>query len=230
MVDVLAGMTAYQGILLALLKRQATGQGSHVEATLLESLLPTLAYHASTYLLADRVPRRMGNRHPNLAPYETFEARDGHVIVGVGSEGLWKAFCAAIDRPDLFSDPRFETNAQRVTHYEALREILAPVMKSRDVEKWLAALEDAAIPCGRVRTVGEALTSAHVASRGLLLELDHPKLGRGRYMGNPIRMDGARSASLRPPPLLGEHTEEILGGELGLARDRIEALKREGAV
>jgi crotonobetainyl-CoA:carnitine CoA-transferase CaiB-like acyl-CoA transferase len=230
LVDVLAGMTAFQGILLALFRRQSTGHGGHVEATLLESLLPTLAYHGSTYLLADQVPQRLGNRHPSLAPYETFEARDGHVIVGVGSESLWKAFCAALGRPDLVSDPRFESNAGRVSHYDALREVLAPLMKSRDVEEWLAALEDAAVPCGRVRTVGEALTSAHVASRGLILELDHPRLGHSRYVGNPIRMDGTRSASPLPPPLLGEHTEEILAHELGMAGDRIEALRRAGVV
>jgi formyl-CoA transferase len=230
LVDVLAGMTAFQGILLALLQRQSTGEGSHVEATLLESLLPTLAYHASSYLLADQVPQRLGNRHPSLAPYETFEARDGHVIVGVGNEGLWKAFCAAIERPDLASDPRFESNAGRVTRYEALREVLAPIVKSRDVEEWLAAFEGAAVPCGRVRTVGEALTSAHVTSRGLLVEIDHPRLGRGRYMGNPIRMDGERATCLRPPPLLGEHTEEVLGTDLGLTKERIAALRREGVV
>ena len=230
LVDVLAGMTAFQGILLALIRRQSTGEGSHVEATLLESLLPTLAYHGATYLLADQVPQRLGNRHPSLAPYETFETRDGHLIVGVGSEGLWKAFCAAIERPDLASDARFDTNAGRVSHYAALRDILASIMKSRTVGDWLSAFEAASVPCGQVRTVGEALSSPQVAARGLLLERDHPRAGRGRYVGNPIRLDGEREASLRPPPLLGQHTVEILSGDLGLSGDRIEALKREGVV
>src|SRR5262245_58888096 len=109
LVDVMAGMTATQGILLALLRRERTGRGGRVEATLLESVLSTLTYHAATYLLAGQVPGRLGNRHPNLAPYETFEAADGHVIIGVGSEGLWRAFCAALGQPDLAADPRFAT-------------------------------------------------------------------------------------------------------------------------
>jgi formyl-CoA transferase/CoA:oxalate CoA-transferase len=229
LVDVLAGMTAFQGITLALLRRERTGQGGHVDVSLLESLLPTLTYHTTTYLLAGQVPTRLGNRHPNLAPYEAFEARDGHVIVGVGSESLWRAFCGAAGRPDLAEDPRFASNAQRVTNYGALREVLGPLLRSRTVGEWTSALETAGVPCGRVRTVAEALDGAQVAARGLLLSLDHPRLGRGRYVGSPIRLDGAGRGSLRPPPLLGQHTDEVLG-EIGLSSDEIAALRREGVL
>ena len=143
-----------------------------------------MAYHASTYLLTGAVPSRLGNRHPSLAPYETFEAADGYVIVAVGSESLWRSFCAATGQPSLAADERFATNRARVVNYDALRAVLAPLMKTRAVGDWLAALEGAGVPCGRVRTIGEALDHPQLAARGL----DR----------------GARSSIGRPRPLRGE--------------------------
>jgi crotonobetainyl-CoA:carnitine CoA-transferase CaiB-like acyl-CoA transferase len=230
LVDVLAGMTAFQGILLALVRRERTGEGGQVDVSLLESLLPTLTYQASSYLLAGRSPSRLGNRHPNLAPYETFEAADGHVIVGVGSESLWRSFCRVAGLEALVADPRFATNALRVTNYEALRARLVPVLAARRVDEWLSALDAAGVPCGRVRSVPDALEGPQVAARGLLLEIDHPTLGRGRYVGNPIHLDGAGRGSALPPPLLGQHTREVLGLRLGLSEAEIEALGRDGVV
>jgi crotonobetainyl-CoA:carnitine CoA-transferase CaiB-like acyl-CoA transferase len=228
--DVLAGMTAFQGILLALVRRQQTGEGGHVDVSLLESLLAPLSYHASGYLLAGQVPARLGNRHPSLAPYETFEAADGHVIVGVGNDSLWRAFCAAIDRADLAAEPAFGTNALRVRNYEALRARIAPILRERPVAEWLTRLDEAGIPCGRVRTVAEALDSDQVRARGLLLDVDHPTLGPGRYLGSPIHLTGAGRGSRRPPPLLGQHTQEVLAERLGLSANEVEDLRRQGVV
>ena len=228
--DVLAGMTVFQGILLALLRRERSGEGGQVDASLLESVLAPLSYHASAYLLAGEVPARLGNRHPSLAPYETFEAADGYVIVGVGNDALWRTFCAAAELPDLARDERFQTNAQRVRNYAALRERLAPVLRARGVGEWVALLEGAGVPCGRVRTVAEALDSAQVKARGLLLEVTHPTVGAGRYLGSPIHLSGAGRGSRRPPPLLGEHTGEVLAERLGMSPAEVEELRRQGIV
>jgi formyl-CoA transferase len=230
LVDVLAGMTAFQGILLALYRRERTGAGGRVDVSLLESLLPTLTYHAATYLLTGQVPGRLGNRHPNLAPYEAFEASDGYVVVGVGSESLCRSFCRVLARPELETDPRFATNAQRVTHYDALRALLAPLLRARTVEHWTQDLEQAGVPCGRVRSVAEALDGAQVAARGLLLDLDHPHLGAMRAVGSAIHLDGAGRGALRPPPLLGQHTEEVFLERLGLDAAAVGALQRDGVV
>ena len=228
--DVAAGMTAFQGILLALLRRERTGEGGHVDISLLESLLAPLTYHAATYLLTGQVPARLGNRHPSLAPYETFEAQDGYVIVGVGSESLWRSFCEVLGEAGLETDPRFETNAQRVTNYAALRALLAPRFRSRPVMAWLAALEGAGIPCGRVRTVAEALDNPQVSARGLLLETEHATIGSGRYVGSPIHLTGAGRGSTLAPPLLGQHTDEVLRERVGLDAGAIAGLRRDGVV
>ena len=228
--DVTAGMTAYQGILLALLRRATTGEGGRVDVSLFESLLPPMAYHASTYLLTGKVPGRLGNRHPSLAPYETFEAKDGYVIVAVGSESLWRSFCTAAGVPELAADERFATNPQRVVNYDALRAVLAPLMKTRPVSEWLAALESAGIPCGRVRTIGEALDHPQLEARGLIVEREHPKVGRGRYVASPIHLSDAQRASALPPPTLGQHTDEVLIERAGLTSAEVAALRAEGVV
>ena len=228
--DVIAGMTAYQGILLTLLRRERTGQGGRVDISLLESLLATLAYHSTTWLLAGEVPQRLGNRHPNLAPYETFEAADGFVIVGVGSESLWRSFCAVLGDPTLAGDARFATNAARVTNYEALNARLVPAFRARSVGDWLSAFEAVGIPCGRVRTVAEALDNPQVTARGLLLQLDHPAIGLGRYVGSPIHLDDAGRGSALPPPLLGQHTDEVLRERLAVPEDQIRELRRDGVI
>jgi formyl-CoA transferase len=230
LVDVLSGMTAFQGIVLALLRRERTGAGGRVDVSLLESLVAPLAYHNATWLLAGETPTRLGNRHPNLAPYETFEAQDGYVIVGAGNDALWRSFCACLGDAALGTDPRFATNPDRVRNVAALRELLVPRMKERTVDAWLAALEAAGVPVGRVKSIPEVLESAQIAARGLLLDVSHPTLGPGRYVGSPIHLDGADRGDRRPPPLLGEHTAEVLAERLAIAGDELDALRRAGVV
>jgi crotonobetainyl-CoA:carnitine CoA-transferase CaiB-like acyl-CoA transferase len=229
-VDVMAGMTVYQGILLALLRRAQTGEGARVEASLLESALPLLTYHNTAWLIAGEAPQRLGNRHPSLAPYETFECADGRIIIGVGSDSLFRTLAAALGDPGLATDPAFATNALRVGNRDALAARITARLRERKAAEWLGLLEAAGVPCGQVRTVPEALSSAQVAARGLIVEREHPTLGRARFVGSPIHLSGAPRASPLPPPLLGQHTDELLKERLGLTAPEIAALRADGVV
>ena len=196
--DVLAGMTAFQGIVLALLRRQRTGEGGRVDVSLLESLLPTFAYHASTYLLTGKVPGRLGNRHPSLAPYETFQAADGPVVLAVGSEGLWRSFCASMGEPELAEDPRFRTNALRVSNYDALRAHLDARLRTRNVDEWLARLGSGGHPL-RPRAHGGG--GARSAAGGRARASRRRRASGGRpwaIRGQPHPLERCRA--VQPPP------------------------------
>ena len=227
--DIFTGTMAAQGILAALHQRATTGKGQKVDVALFDSVLATLCYQAQGYLLTGEVPERLGNRHPSLSPYETFQTADGHVIVGVGNDSLWVSFCRAVGRPDL-DDPRFKTNALRVENYVELKKLLVPMFRSGSTQHWLDVLEPAAIPVGRVRSVPEALSNPQTADRQMLIEVEHPTVGRMRMAGNPIKMSGLSDAPALPPPLLGQHTEEVLAEKLNLSSEEIEALREEGAL
>ena len=189
-------MTAFQGIVLALLRRGRTGRGRPRGGLAAREPVAPLAYHNATWLLAGETPTRLGNRHPNLAPYETFEAADGYVIVGVGTTGSGGPSARASATTRIATDPRFATNPDRVRQAAALREILVPRLVARtrrDVAR--GPRGDEGVPCGRVRTIPEALESAQVAARGLLLDVTHPTLGAGRYVGSPIHLTGRTAAT-----------------------------------
>ena len=227
--DIFAGTMAAQGILAALHQRATTGKGQKVDVALFDSVLATLCYQAQGYLLTGEVPERLGNRHPSLSPYETFQTADGYVIVGVGNDSLWRSFCRAVGMPDL-DDPRFKSNALRVENYVELKKLLVPMFRSGSTQHWLDILEPAAIPVGRVRSVPEALSNPQVADRRMLIEVEHPTVGRMRMTGNPIKMSGLPDGPSLPPPLLGQHTEEVLTEKLNLSSEEIEALREEGAL
>ncbi|MEE9179250.1 MAG: CoA transferase, partial [Vicinamibacteria bacterium] len=187
--DIFTGTMAAQGILAALHQRATTGKGQKVDVALFDSVLATLCYQAQGYLLTGEVPERLGNRHPSLSPYETFQTADGYVIVGVGNDSLWVSFCRAVGRPDL-DEPRFKTNALRVENYVELKKLLVPMFRNGSTQHWLGVLEPAEIPAGRVRSVPEALSNPQVADRQMLIEVEHPTVGRMRMTGNPIKMSG----------------------------------------
>ena len=227
--DIFTGTMAAQGILAALHQRSTTGKGQKVDVALFDSVLATLCYQAQGYLLTGEVPERLGNRHPSLSPYETFQTADGYVIVGVGNESLWGSFCRAVGRPDL-DEPRFKTNALRVENYVELKELLVPMFRSGSTQHWFDVLEPAEIPVGRVRSVPEALSNPQAADRQMLIEVEHPTVGRMRMTGNPIKMSGLPDTPPLPPPLFGQHTEEVLAEKLNMSSEEIEALREEGAL
>ncbi len=206
--DITAGLMASSGILAALFARERDGKGRRVDIALFDSVVATLCYQAQGYLLNGEAPVRSGNSHPALTPYESFEAEDGHLIVGVGNDAAWKRFCS-VAGPEL-DRPEFRKNPDRVRLREELRALLEPVFRARPVAAWEQSLGDAGVPAGRVRSVAEILESPQLRARGMLVERDHPAVGKLRLVGNPVQFGDRSRTAVLPPPLRGEHTEEVL--------------------
>ena len=228
--DLASGAMAAHGITLALFARERTGQGQKVEIAMLEVMAALLTYQGQGYLATGKSPRRRGNQHPSIVPYEVFEAADGYLTVGVANNSLWTRFCQALGRPDLAADPRFDTEARRVEHRDTLVPLLAGVFAGAPVATWLERLGRAGVPAGKIKAVGEVLESPHLRARGALVSITHPTAGAMRMVGPPIRLHGTPGEATAPAPLLGEHTEEVLGKVLGYSAEAIAGLRAEGAI
>lgn len=228
--DLVAGLLATQGVLLALLARQRSGHGQRVDVALLDGQISLLSYHVSAWLNAGVEPRQLGNCHPTITPYETFAAVDGSLNVGVGTDAMWRAFCAVLGAPDLGADLELATNAGRLAHRDSLTPRLAALLATRTVEEWASRLRAAGIPAGRVQTVPQALADAHVLARDMVVAIDHPTAGAIRLPGIPVKLSATPGTIRTPPPRLGEHTDRILHDTLGLDDGAILALREAGAV
>lgn len=209
-VDLTAGMFALSAILAALRVRDLTGLGQHIDISLLDCHLAWLANVGSNYLVSGVVPPRYGNAHPNIVPYQAFATADGWLVVAVGNDRQWARLCEALSRPDLAADPRFATNAARVEHRSLLVPLLEALFAGRTTAEWLSVLEAADVPAGPVNNVAEALSHPQVAAREMLQEVPHPGIGPVKMVGSPLKLSSTPPGIRRHPPLLGEHTEEIL--------------------
>lgn len=227
-VDLTAGMFALSAILAALRVRDLTGAGQLIDISLFDSHLAWLGNVASNYLVSGGIPSRHGNAHPNIVPYQAFAASDGWIIVAVGNDAQWTRFCRAINRPDLVEDERFATNAGRVTWRDTLCPIIQEIMRTRSSADWLATLSEADVPCGPVNTVDRALSAPQTAARGMVEEVAHPTLGIVRTVASPLKLERTPPTIRRHPPLLGEHSEEVLRQMLGLSGPQIEELRAQG--
>jgi crotonobetainyl-CoA:carnitine CoA-transferase CaiB-like acyl-CoA transferase len=228
--DLVAGMAAAQGITLALLARERTGKGQRVEIGMLDVMASLLTYQAGLYWNGGGRPTRRGNQHPSIVPYEVFRAQDGYLTLGVANNSLWEKTCRALGREDLARDPRFDSEAHRVSHRETLIPLLNDLFRTRPADEWLARLDQAGVPVGKIKTVAEVCESPHLKARGMVVKLPHPKAGSITMMGVPIRLHETPGAATVPPPLLGEHTDEILTRLLRVPTARIEKLRAAGVV
>ena len=208
--DYLAGLYAMQGILLALLERGSSGLGQHVDIALFDSMLSVMRLPIGSLLATDEDPVRMGNEHPSIAPYETLQAKDGQVIVAVGNPRLWTQFCNAVGHPELALDPRFIANGDRLANRAALRRLLEGYFSDWTVATVVSLLEAHTVPCGRVRSVRQALEDPQVPVREMLMRQPHKDLGTVTTVGNPVKLSRTPAVIMLPPPRLGEHTAEVL--------------------
>ncbi len=228
--DLTSGLYAVVAILAALLRRRQDGRGRYIDLALLDVQVATLANQAAAYLVSGRVPQRQGNGHPNIVPYQGFGTADDPIIVAVGNDGQFTRLCHLLDRPELAGDPRFATNPERVRNRETLIPLLAECFRQRGAREWLELLEDNSIPAGPINTIDKVFADPQVRHRQMERELRHPLAGRVPLVACPLRLDGHRPVSTRPPPLLGEHTDELLQELLGLAREEIDDLRRQEIV
>ena len=226
--DVVTGLYAAIGILAALIGRDA-GRGQRVDVSLLGSTLAVLVNQAQNAFVSGRSPGRLGNAHPNIVPYETFATADGELAVAVGSERQWPRFCEAIGLPELATDPRFVTNGDRVDNRDALRPLIADRLVTRATAQWTADLDAAEVPNGAVADVLAAFDSPEAASLGMSAQVEHPSLGVLRQAGIPLLFEATPGAVRTAPPLLGEHTDEVLG-ELGFGVAEIATLRESGTI
>ena len=229
--DVTAGMAAVQGILAALLERERTGQGRHVDIAMLDVSASLLTYQAGIYFATGTPPQRRGNAHPSIVPYSTYPCADGTLILAVGNDSLFERFCKAIERPELPTDERYATAAARVQNREAMDQLLETILIARPRDQWIQRLRTEGVPCGAVRDVGEICTSPQLEARGMLQRVEHPVAGSVGQVGSPIVLHGGQEAEpMRPPPGLGQHTEEVLEQLLGISGEEVAKLREEGVV
>jgi len=222
--DLMTGMYATVGILAALHERARSGLGQHIDMALLDCQIAMLANQNLNYMTSGQTPARAGNAHPNLVPYQVFAAADGHLIVAVGNDNQFRAYTRAIGLPELANDTRYDSNPKRVTNRESLIPALAARMKQGKRDHWLRELEAAGVPAGPINTLAQVYQDTHVTVRGIRRDLRHPQAGTVPTVASPLRLSDSPVQYRRPPPLLGEHTEEVLRDALGLDKDEIRAV------
>ncbi len=225
--DIVTGMFAAQGVLLALLARARTGRGQLVDVAMLDAVAALLTYQAGIYFATGTAPGRIGNRHPTIVPYETFAASDGEFVLAVGNDDQWRRFCRVAGVND---DERFATNRDRVTRYGELRPLVAGVLWRQTRQYWIERLQAAGVPCGSVRDLREVFADPQLQAREMVETVDHLRLGALRVLGLPIKLSDTPGSVRRAPPTLGQHTDAVLRHDLGMGPAEIEALRAEKAI
>ncbi len=228
--DMTTGIYAALGVVGALLARQRTGRGQVLDLSLLESQSAWLAILSSAYLNAGQEPQRLGNIHPNIAPYQLFRARDKYIIVAVGTQRLWARFCEVLGITEtVMEDPRFATNTDRLANRKELAELLQNILGGQEADHWLAAFRAAQIPSGPINPMPETLAHPQLLERGFSVELKHPLAGMVRSLANPVQLSDTPVSYRTPPPMLGEHNAAILR-DLGFTPEEISAFAEQGVI
>ena len=227
--DLVAGLLAAQGIVLALYSRDRTGRGQHVDVGMLDGVVSLLTYHASMHLTTATMSQRVGNRHATIAPYDTFSAADGEIFLAVGNDDQFRRFCEVTGLQTLLAEERFATNPARVVHHRELRERLVPVLREQSRAHWNDVFSRAGVPCGAVRDVPDALSDPQLAARHMIEAVEHAAAGTLKVLGVPIKLSETPGSVRTAPPMLGQHTMQVLG-EIGMSASDIEDLRHSSAI
>ncbi|NGM22030.1 CoA transferase [Roseomonas stagni] len=228
--DLFAGLYGCIGILAALRHRERTGQGQQIDIGMLDTSVAWLANQGMNYLATGENPPRLGNQHPNIAPYQVFPTKDGHIVLSVGNDPTFERFCKSFGCEAMLEDPRFATNAERVANRDAVTAALTPVMQSKTTAEWVAALEERKIGCGPINKLSDVFADPHVKARGCTVDLTLSNGAAVTVIANPVRLSATPADYRIAPPLLGEHSEEVLTGLLGMTEAQVQALKDKGVV
>ncbi|HTM02224.1 MAG TPA: CoA transferase [Vicinamibacterales bacterium] len=227
--DLAAGLLASNGVALALYARERTGRGQFVDIAMFDTVVSLLSYQASAWLNGEHAAARIGNRHPQIAPYDVFDASDGAFFLAVGNDDQFQRLCRLTGLETLATDERFATNPARVAHYPQVRDRLAVALRERTRAEWIERLMAAGVPCGAVRDVADVLADPQVAARSMIAAVEHAAAGMVKVLGPPLKMSDAPATVRSAPPVLGQHTVTVLR-ELGLQPEDIEALRRERVI
>ncbi len=228
--DILTGMYATTAILAALEHRNVSGRGQYIDMSLLDCIVTINSYQAINYFLSGRVPRRMGNAHSNMVPYQVFKCREGSIIIAVGNDGQYQAFCKAIGVPHLAADPLYATGPNRNRNRQQLIPLIAEAMLAKTMEEWVPLLEAVNVPCGPIHDMKQVFEDPQVQHRGMKLALEHGAGVQAPAVANPIRLSETPIRYGRSAPLLGEHNQEVLRGRLGFTDAQLEALQAKGVI
>ena len=228
--DLMTGMYATIAVLAALTHRDRSGEGQHIDMALLDTQVAMLANVGSNYLNSGKAPKRWGNAHANIVPYQTFACADGHIIVATGNDGQYRKFVEAGGCAGLADDARFATNPLRVQNRAVLVPLLEQMVRRRTRDEWIAQLEAVGVPCGPINDIGEVFENPQVIARGIAVDVPHPTAGKVTLVRSPMKLSATPVASDRPPPLLGQHTDEVLREVLGRSDDDIAALRAKGVL
>ena len=230
--DVMTGMYASTAILAALRHRDATGEGQHIDTCLLDTQVSWLINEGTNYLVSGKIPTKLGNEHPNIVPYKVFGTSDGYVILAVGNDRQFQGWCECAGADDLAVDPDFATNPLRIVNRKRLYDAMPAYMESKTTAEWLSVLAAAKVPCSPVNNIKQVFENEQVQAREMRIEMDHPKAGTGKVplIGNPLKMSATPPQYRKAPPVLGQHTDEILAEMLDLDETEIAGLKEAGTV
>ena len=229
-VDIMTGMYATIAVCAAIANRERTGEGQAIDMALLDTQVGILANQGMNFLATGEPPARLGNTHPNIVPYQAFKTRDGDIILACGNDNLFNKFCEVADAMHLPKDPRFATNAKRVENRGDMDEVLAPIFMKRTTAEWVTALEKGGVPCGPINNLKEVFDDPQVQARGMRIELPHATAGKVPVIRSPMRFSGTPIEHRVGPPVLGQHTDEVLGEVLGRSPAEIEKLRKSGIV